>query len=157
MNTSCNEHLLSWYHSSTYLRPLAPPQQSTSSKPGFGLTQTVFPSLSQLLPSSPPRLFFAMTLLAYRGLGLFPCGFHCKHCFTMLDLLLLAMHSVTLLTNISNNFCCFQMENIDKYLTFCETKLGVPKGDQFQTVDLYEKQNMASVSTPCTYMWCLLY
>ena len=38
------------------------------------------------------------------------------------------------------------MENIGKYLTFCEEQLGVPKGDQFQTVDLYEKQNMANVS-----------
>lgn len=38
------------------------------------------------------------------------------------------------------------MENIAKYLTFCEEQLGVEKGDQFQTVDLYEKQNMAKVS-----------
>ena len=38
------------------------------------------------------------------------------------------------------------MENIGKYLKFCEEQLGVPKGDQFQTVDLYEKQNMANVS-----------
>ena len=43
-------------------------------------------------------------------------------------------------------FCLFQMENIGKYLKFCEEQLGVPKGDQFQTVDLYEKQNMANVS-----------
>lgn len=38
------------------------------------------------------------------------------------------------------------MENIGKYLKFCEEQLGVPKGDQFQTVDLYEKQNIANVS-----------
>ena len=38
------------------------------------------------------------------------------------------------------------MENIEKYLKFCEEQLGVPKGDQFQTVDLYDKQNMANVS-----------
>ncbi len=38
------------------------------------------------------------------------------------------------------------MENIEKYLTFCEKYLGVEKGDQFQTVDLYEKQNMYAVS-----------
>lgn len=37
------------------------------------------------------------------------------------------------------------MENISKYLTFCGKQLGVPNGDQFQTVDLYEKQNMALV------------
>ena len=43
-------------------------------------------------------------------------------------------------------FCLLQMENIGKYLKFCEEQLGVPKGDQFQTVDLYEKQNMANVS-----------
>lgn len=40
----------------------------------------------------------------------------------------------------------FQMENISKYLTFCEEQLGVPKLDQFQTVDLYEKGNMIAVS-----------
>ena len=38
------------------------------------------------------------------------------------------------------------MENIEKYLTFCENFLGVEKGDQFQTVDLYEKANMYAVS-----------
>jgi len=38
------------------------------------------------------------------------------------------------------------MENISKYLSFCETQLGVPNGDQFQTVDLYEKSNMTAVS-----------
>ncbi|XP_078372487.1 myophilin-like isoform X1 [Oculina patagonica] len=38
-----------------------------------------------------------------------------------------------------------KMENIEKYLTFCEKYLGVEKGDQFQTVDLYEKQNMYAV------------
>ena len=37
------------------------------------------------------------------------------------------------------------MENIGKFLTFCEKSLGVPKLDLFQTVDLYEKQNMAQV------------
>jgi len=30
-------------------------------------------------------------------------------------------------------------------LKFCEEKLGVAKLDQFQTVDLYEKQNMSAV------------
>ena len=40
------------------------------------------------------------------------------------------------------------MENIGKYLDFCEKHLGVQKGDQFQTVDLYEKQNMGNVSKP---------
>ena len=40
------------------------------------------------------------------------------------------------------------MENIGKYLDFCEKQLGVQKGDQFQTVDLYEKQNMGNVSKP---------
>lgn len=44
------------------------------------------------------------------------------------------------------NLKLFQMENISKYLTFCGKQLGVPNGDQFQTVDLYEKQNMALVS-----------
>ena len=38
------------------------------------------------------------------------------------------------------------MENIGKYLTFCADCLGVADTDKFQTVDLYEKQNMAAVS-----------
>ena len=37
-----------------------------------------------------------------------------------------------------------QMENISYFLEFCE-KQGVKKMDQFQTVDLYEKQNLAQV------------
>ncbi|EDO44073.1 predicted protein [Nematostella vectensis] len=37
-----------------------------------------------------------------------------------------------------------QMENIGNFLLFCES-LGVSKVDLFQTVDLYEKQNMAAV------------
>eukprot|EP00112_Aurelia_sp_Birch-Aquarium-sp1_P006769 Seg1740.3 transcript_id=Seg1740.3/GoldUCD/mRNA.D3Y31 product="Muscle-specific protein 20" protein_id=Seg1740.3/GoldUCD/D3Y31 len=36
------------------------------------------------------------------------------------------------------------MENIGNFLTACEA-LGVPASDSFQTVDLYEKQNMAQV------------
>ncbi|XP_031553101.1 muscle-specific protein 20-like [Actinia tenebrosa] len=36
------------------------------------------------------------------------------------------------------------MENIGKFLDFAD-KLGVPKSDMFQTVDLYEKQNMPGV------------
>ena len=42
------------------------------------------------------------------------------------------------------------MENIGNYIKFCEQYLGVPKGDLFQTVDLYEKQNMGSVSKACS-------
>jgi len=37
------------------------------------------------------------------------------------------------------------MENIGKFLEFCDT-LGVPKTDLFQTVDLYENQNIPQVS-----------
>lgn len=37
-----------------------------------------------------------------------------------------------------------QMENINNFL-MGEQKLGVPKSDQFQTVDLYEKKNPAQV------------
>jgi len=36
------------------------------------------------------------------------------------------------------------MENIGKYLEFCDS-IGVPKTDVFQTVDLYEAQNMPQV------------
>ena len=36
------------------------------------------------------------------------------------------------------------MENISKFLAGAE-KLGVPKHDMFQTVDLYEKKNMTQV------------
>ncbi|EDO46712.1 predicted protein [Nematostella vectensis] len=36
------------------------------------------------------------------------------------------------------------MENTGKFLEFCDT-IGVPKTDMFQTVDLYEKQNMPGV------------
>ena len=36
------------------------------------------------------------------------------------------------------------MENISKFLTACEN-YGVSKSDLFQTVDLYENQNMNSV------------
>ncbi|XP_015748638.1 PREDICTED: muscle-specific protein 20-like, partial [Acropora digitifera] len=50
-----------------------------------------------------------------------------------------------LVETIDTNLKLFQMENISKYLTFCGKQLGVPNGDQFQTVDLYEKQNMALV------------
>jgi len=38
-----------------------------------------------------------------------------------------------------------QMENIGSFLTFCQDQLGVQKSDLFQTVDLYEKQNMNNV------------
>ncbi|XP_031553100.1 muscle-specific protein 20-like [Actinia tenebrosa] len=38
-----------------------------------------------------------------------------------------------------------QMENISKFLKFCEETLGVAKYDLFQTVDLYEKRNMWNV------------
>ena len=61
------------------------------------------------------------------------------HFFEFLGCLLTRAYSTVI-------FCLFQMENIGKYLKFCEEQLGVPKGDQFQTVDLYEKQNMANVS-----------
>lgn len=37
-----------------------------------------------------------------------------------------------------------QMENISHFLAGAE-KLGVPKHDLFQTVDLYEKKNMTQV------------
>ena len=37
------------------------------------------------------------------------------------------------------------MENIGFFLDFCD-KLGVPKTDIFQTVDLYENQNIPGVS-----------
>ena len=37
------------------------------------------------------------------------------------------------------------MENIGKFLDFCD-QLGVPKTDIFQTVDLYENQNIPGVS-----------
>lgn len=36
------------------------------------------------------------------------------------------------------------MENIQVFLNFCE-QYGVPKGAQFQTVDLFEGRNMAMV------------
>ena len=39
----------------------------------------------------------------------------------------------------------FQMENIGHFLNFCD-ELGVPKTDVFQTVDLYENQNLPAVS-----------
>ena len=38
----------------------------------------------------------------------------------------------------------FQMENITKFLKFCEA-YGVPKTGTFQTVDLFEGRNMAQV------------
>ena len=37
------------------------------------------------------------------------------------------------------------MENIGFFLAFCDN-LGVPKSDIFQTVDLYENQNIPGVS-----------
>jgi len=37
------------------------------------------------------------------------------------------------------------MENIGFFLTFCD-EIGVPKSDIFQTVDLYENQNIPGVS-----------
>ena len=37
------------------------------------------------------------------------------------------------------------MENIGKFLSFCD-EIGVPKTDIFQTVDLYEAQNIPQVS-----------
>ena len=36
------------------------------------------------------------------------------------------------------------MENIGFFLSFCD-ELGVPKSDIFQTVDLYESQNIPGV------------
>lgn len=39
-----------------------------------------------------------------------------------------------------------QMENISNFLAVCD-KLGVAKTDQFQTVDLYEDQNMPQVTS----------
>lgn len=36
------------------------------------------------------------------------------------------------------------MENISNFLTFA-TNYGVPSSDSFQTVDLFEKQNMTQV------------
>ena len=42
-------------------------------------------------------------------------------------------------------FTKFQMENIGFFLAFCD-QLGVPKSDIFQTVDLYENQNIPGVS-----------
>jgi hypothetical protein len=38
------------------------------------------------------------------------------------------------------------MENIGNFLSACE-KFGVPKSDLFQTVDLYEAENLAQVIT----------
>ena len=37
------------------------------------------------------------------------------------------------------------MENIGFFLSFCD-EIGVPKSDIFQTVDLYENQNIPGVS-----------
>ena len=37
------------------------------------------------------------------------------------------------------------MENIGFFLKFCD-EIGVPKTDIFQTVDLYENQNIPGVS-----------
>jgi hypothetical protein len=37
-----------------------------------------------------------------------------------------------------------QMENINQFLNALD-KLGVPKHDQFQTIDLYESKNMTQV------------
>lgn len=48
---------------------------------------------------------------------------------------------------VANGVVCsmlFQMENIQTFLTFCE-HYGVPKGNLFQTVDLYEGANMAQM------------
>ncbi|KAK3739018.1 hypothetical protein QZH41_010475 [Actinostola sp. cb2023] len=44
----------------------------------------------------------------------------------------------------TNKMAFKMMENIGNFLTFCDT-LGVPKSDMFQTVDLYENQNMPLV------------
>lgn len=38
-----------------------------------------------------------------------------------------------------------QMENINNFLNFAETVVGVPKNESFMTVDLYEKQDPNSV------------
>lgn len=40
-----------------------------------------------------------------------------------------------------------QMENIGHFLEACD-KYGIPKTDIFQTVDLYEAQNIPQVSKP---------
>ena len=48
-------------------------------------------------------------------------------------------------------FQTFQMENIGNFLTFCDT-LGVPKTDIFQTVDLYENQNIPGVSNHLSHL-----
>ena len=37
------------------------------------------------------------------------------------------------------------MENIHLFLNALSEKLGVPKYDQFQTIDLYENKNMLAV------------
>ena len=39
----------------------------------------------------------------------------------------------------------FQMENVGNFLSGCEA-YGCAKGDLFQTVDLYEGQNIPQVS-----------
>ena len=44
------------------------------------------------------------------------------------------------------------MENIGFFLTFCD-EIGVPKTDIFQTVDLYENQNIPQVSDHLSLVW----
>ena len=62
----------------------------------------------------------------------------------------ICMYTLIFNRHFNYKLCLFQMENIGNYITFCEKYLEVPKGDQFQTVDLYEKQNMGSVSKACS-------
>ena len=47
------------------------------------------------------------------------------------------------------------MENIGKFLDFAD-QLGVPKTDIFQTVDLYEGQNIPAVSIKRPFSWELM-
>ena len=47
------------------------------------------------------------------------------------------------------------MENIGKFLEFAD-QLGVPKTDIFQTVDLYENQNIPAVSIKRPFPWELM-
>ena len=47
--------------------------------------------------------------------------------------------------HIHSVFETFQMENIGNFLAFGD-QLGVPTTDSFQTVDLYESQNIPKVS-----------
>lgn len=47
------------------------------------------------------------------------------------------------------------MENISNFLSFCE-RFGLKRSDLFQTVDLYEGQNIPQVITIAIYYYPLL-